>query len=219
MARRTKEEAQATRDRLIDEAELVFHAKGVSRSSLAEIAENAGLTRGAIYWHFKDKADLFNAMMERATLPLENAMQLVGAEPGVDPLQTLRSALVNTWQRMLDDPQLRRVFEVAVHQVEYVEELRAVRERHHAVREQCLMDFRRAIEVGAQLRGVALRVPAAVAARGLQSLTWGMIQDWLLDDTAFDLVPVGEASLQIYLTGLGLGEPLPSSKVDSTGCG
>lgn len=212
MARRTKEDAQATRDRLIDEAELVFHAKGVSRSSLAEIAENAGLTRGAIYWHFKDKADLFNAMMDRATLPLENAMQSVGTEPGTDPLETLRAAMLNTWQRMLDDAQLRRVFEVAVHQVEYVEELRAVRERHHAVREQCLVDFRRAIEAGAALRGVTLRVPAPLAARGLQTLAWGMIQDWLLDPEAFDLIETGEISLDIYLTGLGLGEPIPARK-------
>ncbi len=212
MARRTKEDAQATRDRLLDEAELVFHAKGVSRSSLAEIAENAGLTRGAIYWHFKDKADLFNAMMDRATLPLENAMQLVGAEQGVDPLQTLRATLVDTWQRMLDDAQLRRVFEVAVHQVEYVEELRAVRERHHAVREQCLEDFRRAIEAGAALRGVTLRVPSHLAARGLQTLAWGLIQDWLLDTEAFELVEMGETSLNIYLTGLGLGEPIAPTK-------
>jgi TetR/AcrR family acrAB operon transcriptional repressor len=212
MARRTKEEAQATRDRLIDEAELVFHAKGVTRSSLAEIAENAGLTRGAIYWHFKDKADLFNAMMARATLPLENAMQMVGVPSDADPLETLRTTLIDTWQRMLDDPQLRRVFEVAVHQVEYVDELRAVRERHRAVREQCHEDFIRALEVGAQLRGVTLRVPVAQAARGLQSLAWGLIQDWLLDDTAFDLVPVGEATLQIYLDGLGLGKPISRTK-------
>jgi TetR/AcrR family acrAB operon transcriptional repressor len=212
MPRRTKEDAQVTRDRLIDAAELVFHAKGVSRSSLAEIAESAGLTRGAIYWHFKDKADLFNAMMDRATLPLENAMQLVGVAPDVDPLETLRTTLADTWQRMLHDAQLRRVFEVAVHQVEYVEELRAVRERHHAVREQCLADFRRAIEVGAQLRGVTLLVPAALAARGLQSLTWGAIQDWLLDTEAFDLVEMGNASLQIYLDGLGLGQPVPAAK-------
>ena len=71
MARRTKEEAQETRGRILDAAESVFHEKGVAHSSLAEIAQVAGVTRGAIYWHFKDKADLFEAMMDRVTLPLE----------------------------------------------------------------------------------------------------------------------------------------------------
>ncbi|RZI93264.1 MAG: TetR family transcriptional regulator, partial [Rubrivivax sp.] len=73
MVRRTKEDALATRDRLLDAAEHLFQAKGVSRTSLNDIATAAGTTRGAIYWHFKDKADLFNAMMERVTLPLEES--------------------------------------------------------------------------------------------------------------------------------------------------
>ncbi|MBL8522861.1 MAG: TetR family transcriptional regulator, partial [Betaproteobacteria bacterium] len=70
MVRRTKEEAQETRNRLLDTAEHVFNERGVSRTSLAEIAEAAGVTRGAIYWHFKNKLDLFNAMMERVILPV-----------------------------------------------------------------------------------------------------------------------------------------------------
>ena len=74
MARRTKEEAQETRNRLLDTAEHVFNERGVSRTSLTEIAEAAGLTRGAIYWHFKNKLDLFNAMMERVTLPMEEVV-------------------------------------------------------------------------------------------------------------------------------------------------
>ena len=66
MARRTKEDAQATRTALLDAAERVFQQRGVSRTSLNEIAQAAGVTRGALYWHFKDKAALFNAMMEHA---------------------------------------------------------------------------------------------------------------------------------------------------------
>ena len=47
MARRTKEEAQATRVQILDAAERVFHAQGVSRASLAEVAKAAGVSRGA----------------------------------------------------------------------------------------------------------------------------------------------------------------------------
>lgn len=69
MARCTKEDALATRHRLLDAAEYVFVEKGVSRTSLHDIAHAAGVSRGAVYWHFKNKADLFNAIMERITLP------------------------------------------------------------------------------------------------------------------------------------------------------
>lgn len=42
MARRTKEEAEETRQRILDAAEHLFHERGVSRTSLADIASGAG---------------------------------------------------------------------------------------------------------------------------------------------------------------------------------
>jgi TetR/AcrR family acrAB operon transcriptional repressor len=61
MARRTKEDALATRDSILDAAELLFVEQGVSRTTLQHIATAAGVTRGAIYWHFLDKGAMFNA--------------------------------------------------------------------------------------------------------------------------------------------------------------
>jgi TetR/AcrR family acrAB operon transcriptional repressor len=55
MVRRTKEEAAATRDSILDAAEILFAKNGVSRTTLQHIATAAGVTRGAIYWHFVDK--------------------------------------------------------------------------------------------------------------------------------------------------------------------
>lgn len=54
MVRRTKEEAQETRQQILEAAEKAFHARGVARTTLADIAKLAGVTRGAIYWHFQD---------------------------------------------------------------------------------------------------------------------------------------------------------------------
>ena len=110
MVRRTKEDALATRASLLDAAERLFQAKGVSRTSLNDIALEAGTTRGAIYWHFKDKADLFNAMMARVTLPLESAFQQASA--GEDPLPGLRECVLRALRHTAGDEQTRRVFEV-----------------------------------------------------------------------------------------------------------
>ena len=71
MVRRTKDEALETRNRILDAAERVFGERGVSRTSLEDVATAAGVTRGAIYWHFNDKSDLFTAMVNRVTLPME----------------------------------------------------------------------------------------------------------------------------------------------------
>lgn len=209
MARRTKEDALATRAKLLDSAESLFQSQGVSRTSLQDIARRAGATRGAIYWHFKDKADLFNAMMERVTLPLEAAFDegsdVLQTSPlvEVDALLKIRRATVEALSRIVNDGQTRRVFEVATQKVEYVEELRAVRMRHLAIRQGFVGRFEQSIESAAQREGVILAMPAALAARGFHALIDGLIQNWLLDQQAFDLLGVGERAMDVYLKGLG----------------
>ena len=115
MVRRTKAEALTTRHNLLDAAEHLFQAQGVSGTSLADIAQAAGTTRGAIYHHFEDKADLFNAMMERVTMPLETMLADVGqhAARQDDPLQSLRDSMAHALKQTAQDERTRRVFEVA----------------------------------------------------------------------------------------------------------
>ena len=89
MARKTKAEAAATREALLDAAEEVFFAKGVARTSLEQIARHAGLTRGAVYWHFKNKGDLFMALVQRVRMPFQSLMEEVNnADPTVSPLDS-----------------------------------------------------------------------------------------------------------------------------------
>ena len=202
MVRRTKEEAQATRSHILDTAERVFERRGVSGTSLHEIAKAAGLTRGAIYWHFADKADLFNAMMERATMPLEEARGMRGFDAAELSLAQMRNGFRNVLKRIVADPQMRRVFEIAIHKVEYVDEMRAVRERHLRVRSDCLADVERTLKAAVRRGELAQRMPARAAAIGLHALLDGLIQNWMLDPTGFDLVKVGPQALDAYLAGL-----------------
>ena len=201
MARRTKEEAQATRSHILDTAELVFEQRGVSGTSLHEIAKAAGLTRGAIYWHFEDKADLFNAMMERAKMPLEED-GVRGFDDADRTLADMRRIFRKVLKRIVADPQMRRVFEIATHKVEYVGEMLAVRERHLSVRNECLVDVERALRAAIRRGELARRMPARAAAIGLHALLDGLIHNWMLDPNGFDLVKVGAQALDAYLAGL-----------------
>ncbi|HET7793194.1 MAG TPA: TetR family transcriptional regulator [Rhizobacter sp.] len=204
MVRRTKEEAQATRRLILDTAEVVFHERGVSRSSLNDIAQAAGLTRGAIYWHFKDKADLFNAMMERVILPLEETALRSGDPALEDPLAYMRENFTRALQLTVNDPQVRRVFEIATHKVEYVGELTAVRDRHLATRDNCLLEAERGITLAMRRGQLSRRMPARAAALGLHALIDGLIQNWMLAPEAFDLVKVGTQVLDAYVAGLAV---------------
>lgn len=207
MARRTKEDAQATRSQLLDAAERLFQSKGVSRTSLNDIALAAGTTRGAIYWHFKDKADLFNAMMERVTLPLERTLTLAHVDTADDPVAEIRGAMLEALRIIASDAQTRRVLKIATHQVEYTAELSAVQERHVRVHQECLGRNRQALARAFSARQLAAPTSIECAALGLQVLVEGLVQQWLLTPSAFDLMACGEATLDIYLAGLGLLAP------------
>jgi TetR/AcrR family acrAB operon transcriptional repressor len=210
LARHTKDEALATRHRLLDAAEVVFQAQGVSHTSLQQIAEHAGATRGAIYWHFKDKADLFNAMMDRVTLPLAVAAQASeGMEP--DPLGEVERMLVAALKILTTDLQVRRVLDVATHKVEYTHDMASVQRRHVGMRNARVAEFDKALRLAARAKRIRLAIPALSAAQGLHALISGLIQNWLLDPTAFDLVEVGRRAFGVYVEGLGFRAEQPAT--------
>lgn len=202
MVRRTKEEAQATRNRILDTAEMVFQQHGVSHTTLQEIAAEAGVTRGAIYWHFRDKAELFNAMIQRVTLPLEQDAKASDDSLLHEPLEHVRRNFTAALHKTVSDPQVRRVFEIATHKVEYVGELQAVRDRHLATRNDCLAHVERGLKLAAKRGQLTRKIPARSAALGLHALIDGLIQNWMLDPDAFDLVKVGRQVLDAYLDSL-----------------
>ena len=202
MARRTKQEAQATRSHILDTAELVFEQRGVSGTSLHEIAKTAGVTRGAIYWHFEDKADLFNAMMERATMPFEEGGGVCGFENNDLTLAQMRDGFVAVLRRVVADPQMKRVFGIATHKVEYIGEMEAVRERHLNIRNGCLADVEHTLKQAMRRGDLSRRMPARAAAVGLHALLDGLLQNWMLDPTGFKLVKVGTQVIDAYLAGL-----------------
>jgi TetR/AcrR family transcriptional regulator, acrAB operon repressor len=216
MVRRTKEEALATRDRILDTAELLFQQRGVSRTSLHDLATAAGVTRGAIYWHFHDKADVFNAMMARVCLPLEESCGACEMSMAADPLATIRDGLVDMFRRTTNDARIRRVFEIATHKVEYVEELLAVRDRHVQVRNDYLRHTERALRM-AQRRGqLEAGASPRTLAIGLHALVDGLVQNWMLDTKAFDLARVGRRAVDAYLAGISSGDRHPPARTPNT---
>lgn len=127
MARKTKENAELTRQRLIEAARQVFLTRGVSRSTMEHIATQAGVTRGAIYWHFSNKIDLFQAMREQVFLPLidrmDDTLLIEGSE---DPLTCIENFLCGTIQVLIDSIETRQIYEIMMIKCEYVDEFATV---------------------------------------------------------------------------------------------
>ena len=202
MARRTKEEAQETRSRILDAAERVFHDRGVAHASLEDIAAAAEVTRGAIYWHFKDKAELFDAMMQRVVLPVEEMLARSDCCAEANPLGMLRQATLDVLLRTARDPRTQRVFDIAYHKCEYVGDAAGVRQRHIASQQDCL----KTIEAGFRACVESSQLPASVnprvAAIGAMSLVSGLIANWVLAPKSFSLERHAESLVDTYFRGL-----------------
>jgi TetR/AcrR family acrAB operon transcriptional repressor len=201
MARRTKEEAQETRNRILDTAERVFLKTGVSRTSLEDIAEAAGVTRGAIYWHFKNKADLFEAMMERVSLPMEDMAARVDDDME-DPLDYVRSCALRVLEHVATDPQSRRVQEICHYKLEYVDEMEQMRRRHIECRTNALTLVERGLRNAAKKGLLAPWVNPRLAAIGLHAMVVGLIQNWVLDPKYLALSKLAGPLIDSYIDGI-----------------
>ncbi len=112
MARRTKEEAQKTREAILAAAIDLFAEKGVSATTLANIAKQAGVTRGAVYWHFKNKDDLINALKEMLIDPVEKMKGKLEAADVENPLEVMFSAQLEFFNTMHSRPILVKLVRI-----------------------------------------------------------------------------------------------------------
>lgn len=202
MARKTKLDALATRDTILDCAESLFIQQGVSRTTLQHIAHQAGVTRGAIYWHFPDKAAVFNAMMQRVKMPLESAMQSMQLADPADPIGDLQKSTMMVFELTENDPRARRVFEIATLKIEFVNEMDAVRARRVEVQANWIANAENKIRVAVQNKQAREDLQANACALGLWSLIDGLLRAWMIAPRSFDLSDMGRTVIDTYLTSI-----------------
>ncbi|CAN0623198.1 HTH-type transcriptional regulator TtgR [Burkholderia multivorans] len=180
MVRRTKEEALATRNRILDAAEHVFFEKGVSHTSLADIAQHAGVTRGAIYWHFANKSELFDAMFDRVLLPIDELKKAPADAPRADPLGNVRTILIWCLLGVARDPQLRRVFSILFMKCEYVADMEALLQRNRTGMSEALHNIEADLAAAVALKQLPERLDTWRATLMLHTLVSGFVRDMLM---------------------------------------
>lgn len=198
MARRTKDEAEQTRNTILDAAEDVFCARGVGRASLEEVAQKAGVTRGAVYWHFRDKIALCEGLMQRVFLPQEDILEKLAASASGTPLDDLERACSNALRLMTKDPHRRRVATIFTHRCEYVKEMAAIMKRRWQCKDRMLDRSKRLFERAQKLRQLSPTWPPRVAARTLQGLMTGLITNAIEREKQFNLATEGVACIAAF---------------------
>ncbi|WP_144153179.1 TetR family transcriptional regulator [Paraburkholderia sp. BCC1885] len=178
--KRTRADSLRTRDRILDAAEAAFYEHGVSQTSLADIAEHAGLTRGAIYGHFRNKGEVFTAMVERTVLPMEMLFTVTAEPDEPDPLGRMGDILVRCLTSAATEPHSRRVFDVLFTKCEYTADMGRVLDRQRNAarygRERIELGLRNAVAKGQLPVDLDIERSASL----VQIFLNGALRDWLL---------------------------------------
>jgi len=187
MVRKTKAEAEQTRQEIIDAARCVFHECGVSRTSLEKVARVAGVTRGAVYWHFANKAELFFAMREESLKILDQVDAYLDSPDIPNPLDAIERSLLEFFSILENDAVVRQTFEIMSLRCEYVEEFASVLLE---VNKPCL-DFLAKLKVTYQRAQDSGHMRAGLEAEGMAydtlSFTGGLFNNWLASAPGDDL--------------------------------
>lgn len=201
MARRTKEDAEKTRESLLDAAETVFLKQGVAATTLEDIAREAGVTRGAIYWHFDNKMAIFQAMYQRAKLPIDQMYERLYA--GDDPIEGLKQLCIDVMRATDRDIHMRNAFTILRLRCEqlpctndsYAQEI-------SKKRLETIGRFQKIFTIAAREKRLAQGITPVFAATALHSFISGIFWDYLRDPPQYPLSKYAPKLVDTFFRGL-----------------
>nr|WP_290702264.1 TetR family transcriptional regulator [Halomonas sp. UBA3074] len=199
---RRKAEAERTREAILDAAEKTFLAQGVSRTTLAHIAQAAGVTRGAIYWHFEDKAAVFDALLERVRGPLDGIVEDAVKRLADSPTECLRVIAQRSLATICHDLPLQRAATIVLHRCEKLEDdhphismITRLSEHAEALIEWLFEQVQTAGNLRADLSPASAR-------RQFHGFLIGVCFDWLQDPQEYSLAAECEGIVETLMRGV-----------------
>ncbi|KVM47160.1 TetR family transcriptional regulator [Burkholderia ubonensis] len=171
MARKTREESLAIKHRILDAAELVLLEKGVAQTAMADLAEAAGMSRGAVYGHYKNKMEVCLAMCDRAFARTSESFEAGDGQPALD---TLRRAASHYLEQCGEPGSMQRVLVILYTKCEQCDENGALLRRRLLLEMQMLRITKALLRRAAAGGEVAAEIDVHLAAVYLVSLLEGV---------------------------------------------
>ncbi|MEM7019361.1 MAG: TetR/AcrR family transcriptional regulator [Pseudomonadota bacterium] len=186
----THESAAVRRAQILDAALQCFGEKGFSRAKMDDIVQASGLSKGAIYWHFKSKDEIFLALFDTYAESIFEAWQQVETNSTLEQLylqgdivlrQILETReLLDTWVEFFGHP--------------------AVRERFAEVYQQSRTELAKLIQVGIAQGEIQTCEPTHIAS-ALTALIEGLLLQVLVD-AEYDVLAAWPEAWRIFSAGL-----------------
>ncbi len=184
--RRTKEDALETRKKILESALDVFYEKGYSKTTLDDIAERAGVSRGPIYWNFKNKDDIYLISLKEC---YQELYRLISPEEGDarSPLRSLTDLMNNRIMILRDNQRMRKLIEIARHKTEIKSNQQEILELQIEIDITFKNKVIRLIELGKEKGEVKNNLDAGVVSIAILSYLNGIEDTWLINPDLYNL--------------------------------
>ncbi|KZC87193.1 HTH-type transcriptional regulator MtrR [Neisseria flavescens] len=200
--RRTKTEALKTKEYLMLAALDTFYQKGIARTSLNEIAQAAGVTRGALYWHFKNKEDLFDALFQRICDDIESCIKEDSNNNNEQAWSSFRLTLTRFFESLQHNELHYKFHSILFLKCEHTEQNEAViaiAKKHQSLwREKIVAVLTDAV----QQKALADNLDIDMAVIFIKSSLDGLIWRWLSSGQSFDLAQTAPRMIEIIIDTL-----------------
>jgi TetR/AcrR family acrAB operon transcriptional repressor len=179
----------------------VFSRKGYAATTLEDIAQEASVTRGAIYWHFGSKAELYNILIREYSSRGSAILQKAMAEGG-SFLDILRRAFIMQLQVVEEDKEMRAMMELTLFKTGLVSELEEGRQQQIKSGLDLIENMAGIMQQGVAQGVLRSDIEPKEMARAYLAFQNGLIQLWLMTPSEFSLKASAESYADILIAGL-----------------
>ena len=201
--RKTKEEAEKTREAILKAALRVFSDKGYAGTRLSDIAAEMGVTRGAIYWHFKDKQDLYESLISNVTGRTDDIFKQAMAMP-ISPLMKIQTIMERFLTLLQSDEEFRAVNALIMFKNRTTESLMQSNCEIRSQIEKRVQAISQLFEEGKRIGEIRPDVDDMDIAWVGTCFVHGVISFWLFDSTIFDIKAKAKSWVDILINGIAV---------------
>jgi len=199
--RRTKEEALLTREQVLRAALCVFSSQGYAASTLEGIAQEAGVTRGAVYGHFGGKAELYHTLVQEYFARAGERLMAVFSEGGT-AREVLHRFIVRSLALVEDDEAYQRIIELTLFKADPGTEQEGDVQKKQQGTQALLHHLELVLQAGVEAGEVRTGQDLQNVALSFVALVDGAILLWFQSERAFSLKSLARSLAETALNGV-----------------